>query len=100
MSVPELISDAEFPDCHLYFDGAAQPGEEKDQGDLINVHKDLKSVPKVVRATLFSVVLSDRTKGKWHKFKYKKFHPNTGKTFLKVRVLKHQHRLPKSIMEP
>lgn len=98
MSVPELISDAEFPDCLLYSDGAAQPGEEKDQGDLINVHKDLKSVPGVIRATYFSVVLADRTKGKWHKFEYEKFQTQ-GKPFLKVRILKHRHRLPKSIME-
>lgn len=82
MSVPELISDAEFPDCLLYSDGTAQPGEEKDQGDLINVHKDLKSVPEVISATLFSVVLGDRTKDKWHKFIHKKFQTQ-GKPFLR-----------------
>ncbi|KAK4829666.1 hypothetical protein QYF61_005959 [Mycteria americana] len=45
--------------------GTVQPGEEKAWGDLTNVFKYLVEDSREDRARLFSVVPSDRTRGRW-----------------------------------
>ena len=77
-----------------------QPGEEKAQGDLINVWKYLKRGCKEDRASPFSVVPSDRTRGNVHTLKHRRFPPNIGKHFFTVQVTKHWHRLLKEVVEP
>ncbi|KAK4824245.1 hypothetical protein QYF61_012511 [Mycteria americana] len=62
--------------------GAVQPGEEKAQGDLINVCEYLKGGCKEDGPRLFSGVASDRTRGNGHKLKHGRFPLNIRKHFL------------------
>lgn len=50
--------------------GTVRPGEEEAQEHLISVCKYLKGGCRDDRATLFSVVPSDRTRGSEHKLKH------------------------------
>ncbi|KAK4832897.1 LOW QUALITY PROTEIN: hypothetical protein QYF61_026447 [Mycteria americana] len=79
--------------------GTVQPGEEKAQGDLINVYKYLKGGRKEDTARLCSVVPSDRTRGNGHNLKHRRFPLNIRKHFFTVRVTKHWHRLPREVVE-
>ncbi|KAK4830764.1 hypothetical protein QYF61_013253 [Mycteria americana] len=80
--------------------GTVQPREEKAWGrDLINVYKYLKGGCKDDKASLFSVLLSDRTRGNGHKLKHKRFCLNMRKHFLTVRVTKPWYRLPREVVE-
>ncbi|KAK4819773.1 LOW QUALITY PROTEIN: hypothetical protein QYF61_011373 [Mycteria americana] len=79
--------------------GTVQPGEEKAQGDLINVCKYLKRGCKENGARLFSLVPSGRTRGSGHKLKHRRFPLNIRKHCFTVRVTKHWHRLPREVVE-
>jgi len=79
--------------------GTVQPGEEKDQGNLVNVHKYLKGGCKEDGARLFSVVPRDTTRGNGHKPKHKRFPLNIRKQFFTVRVIKHWNKLPRNVVK-
>ena len=66
-----------------------QPGEEKAQGDLINVYKPLMGGFKEDGDRPFSVMFSGRTRGDQHIPKHRKFHLNVRKHCFTVRVVKH-----------
>ncbi|KGL79756.1 hypothetical protein N309_06821, partial [Tinamus guttatus] len=69
------------------------------RGDLIRVYKYLKGGSEEDAAGLFSVVATNRTRGKSHKLKHQKFHRNLGKNFLAVRVTEPWNRLPREVVE-
>jgi len=69
------------------------------RGDLVNAYKYLQGGCQEDGARLFSVVLSNRTKGNGHKLKYKKLHLNTKKNFFPLRVTEHWNRLPREVVE-
>lgn len=50
-------------------------------GYLITMHKYLMAWCEEDRARLLLMGLSDRTKGNWHKMKYRKFHLNIRKIY-------------------
>jgi len=68
------------------------------KGDLINAYKYLKGRCQKDRARLFSVVLSNRTRGNRHKLKHRKFQLNMRKNFT-LRVTEHWNRLPREAVE-
>jgi len=53
------------------------------RGDLINVYKYLKSGCQEDGAKLFSVVPSNRTRGRGHKLKHRKLRLNMRKNFFR-----------------
>ena len=69
---------------------------KKLKGDFISIYKYLKGGRRQpYEASLFSVVCSDRTRSDGLKRKHRKFHTNTWKNLLLVRVMEHWNRLPR-----
>jgi len=50
-------------------------------------------------AILFSGVPSDRTRGNKHRLMHRKFHLNTRKNLLNLRVMEHWKKLPRGVVD-
>jgi len=66
--------------------------------DLINAYKSLKGGYQEDGAKFFSVVPSNRTRGKGEKRKHRKFRLNTRKNFITLKVTVHWNRLPREVV--
>ncbi|PKU39631.1 hypothetical protein llap_10066 [Limosa lapponica baueri] len=69
------------------------------RGDLINAYKYLKGGCQEDWATLFSVMRSDRTRGRGHKLEHRKLPLNMRKDYFNLRVPEHWNRLPRKVVE-
>lgn len=72
--------------------------ERRLKGNFINAHKYVKGGCKEVRARLFLVFSSDRTRDNGDKLKYRRFPLNIRKQFFTVRLTEHGHKLPREVM--
>lgn len=77
---------------------SVHPGEEKDQGNLINVYEYLMGGSKAEKARLPSTVASDWTGAFEHRLKYGRFHLKI-KRFFTVRVAKDVGMLCREVVE-
>jgi len=69
------------------------------RGDLINAYKYLKGGCQEDGDRLFPAVPSNRTRGKVHKLKHRKFHLNRRKNFFTLRVTEPWKRLPREVVD-
>jgi len=69
------------------------------RGDLLNAYKYPKGGCQEDRARLFSVVPSDRTRGKGQKLKQRKFQLNIRKRFFTVRMTEHWNKLSRKVVD-
>jgi len=69
------------------------------RGDLINAYKYLKDGCQEDGAKLFSMMPSDRKRGKECKLKHRKFRLNMRKNFFTLRVTEPWNRLPREVVE-
>jgi len=67
--------------------------------DLLSAYKYLQGGCQEDGAKLFSVVPSNRTRGKGQKLRHRKFRLNMRKNFFPLRVTEHWHRLPREAVE-
>jgi len=68
-------------------------------GNLVKVYKYLKGGCQEDGARIFSMVPSNRMRGKEHRLKHKEFHLNKRKNFFTLRVSEHWNRLPGEAVE-
>jgi len=69
------------------------------QGDLIAAFQYLKGASKKDGHRPFSRACRDRTRGHGFKLKEGRFRLDIRKTFFKMRVVKHWHRLPREVVD-
>lgn len=74
-------------------------GEKKAQRDLFSAYKYLMGECKEDGARLFSVVLSNRTRGNGQRLEHKRIHQNTRKYFFTVSMTEHWHRLTTEVVK-
>jgi len=67
--------------------------------DLIYTYKYLQGGCQEDGAKVFSVVPSDRTRGKGYKLKHRKLRLNMRKNFFTLRVTEYWNRLPREVVD-